>query len=251
MLHAVLIDDESNGLKSLELLIKKFATDVKIVASTTDPKKGIDLINNYRPDIVFLDINMPNMNGFELLDKLSHRHFHLIFTTAHIEYALKAIKQRAIDYLLKPIGEEDLRKAVDKVNKKIAENQRPQDVAELLSALQDNKSIKVTIPAKDGIELVMPNEIIYIEASSNNCIVKLNEREQVLVTKGLKEYEEQLCNKELPFIRIHNSFIINVNYATKYLREEGGMVVMKDKKNIPISKNKKDEFLRLINFRPD
>ncbi len=248
MLHSIIIDDESSGIKSLELLIKKFCSGLKVVATSTDSILGVELINNYRPDIVFLDINMPNLNGFELLKKLEFKNFHLIFTTAHGEYALQAIKQNAVDYLLKPIGLEDLNKAVDKIKKRVAENQRPADMVELLKSLQDSKSVKISIPAKDGIEFVTSQDVAYFEASSNSCIVKMKDGRTVIVSRSLKEYEEQLCKPELPFIRIHNSFIINVNYATKYIREEGGMVVMNDKKNIFISKSKKDEFLNRINF---
>ena len=251
MLHAVIIDDESNGLKSLELLIKKFSPEVKVIATSTKAIEGVKLINDYRPDIVFLDIYMPNLNGFELLEKLEFRNFHLIFTTAHKEYAIKAIKEQAIDYLLKPIGSEDLNIAVEKVKRKIKEHQLPNDVYKLLSGLQETQNIKIPIPGKNGIDLVHHNEIIHIEASSNNCVVTIQNKDSALVSKSLKDYEELLCKQEMPFIRIHNSFIINVNYATTYLKEDGGVVVMKDKKSIPISKNKKDEFLKLINFRQD
>ncbi|MES2680155.1 MAG: LytTR family DNA-binding domain-containing protein [Bacteroidota bacterium] len=249
MIHAVLIDDEYNGLKSLELLIEKFVADVKVVASTIDPLKGVELINNYRPDIVFLDINMPNLNGFELLKKLEFSAFHLIFTTAHREYALKAIKESATDYLLKPIDATDLNLAVEKVKQKISEKQKQPDALDILKHIYEIQDTRVSLPTKTAIEYVSPNDIVYIEAFSNYAVVFLRNGKEFTVYKALKDYEQQLCKNELAFIRIHNSYIINVNYVTRYLKDDGGYAVIQSRKSIPISKNKKEAFLKLINFR--
>jgi two-component system LytT family response regulator len=251
MLYCVIIDDESSGIKSLELLIKKFCTDLKVVATSIDSVSGVDIINNYRPDIVFLDINMPNLNGFELLKKLEFKNFHLIFTTAHREYALQAIKQSAIDYLLKPVDPDDIRMAVEKVKNIIKEQKAGPDVLKILKEIEDTREIKITLPVKNGIEYIPVKEVLYIEARSNNSLVVLVNNKSVTVAKALKEFETQICKAELPFIRIQNSFIINMNYVTRFVKEDGGYAVMQDKKNIPISKNKKDEFLKWINLHPD
>jgi two-component system, LytTR family, response regulator len=247
MLHAIIIDDEENGLKSLELLILKFVPEIRIVATTTQAENSVDLINNYRPDIVFLDINMPGLNGFEVLNKVAFRKFHLIFTTAHEEYALKAIKERAIDYLLKPIGVEDLKNAVARVKNKIEEQNTLPDIRDLLSGMAGSSKTKISIPTKTGIELVMAEEILYIEADSNSTLIAFTNGKQVAANRSLKEYEENLCNGSYPFIRIHNSFIINIHYVTRYVKEDGGYAVMDNKKSIPISKQKKEEFLKRIN----
>jgi two-component system, LytTR family, response regulator len=249
MLHALIIDDEENGLKSLELLIEKFIPEIKVVATTSEALKSVELINNYRPDIVFLDINMPNLNGFEVLDKLSFRNFHLIFTTAHEEYALRAIKQRAIDYLLKPIDAEELRTAVIKVKKVISEKKEFPDALSLLSSLNEQATVRVSVPTKTRIDLVSANEILYIEADSNNASITFTNGNQTKVTRSLKEYEETLCTKDGNFMRIHNSFIINVDYITRYIKEDGGYAVLGNKKSIPISKQKKEEFLKRINLK--
>jgi two-component system LytT family response regulator len=251
MLHALIVDDEENGLRSLELLIKKFTPEIKVVAMTTEAIKSVELINNYRPDVVFLDINMPNMNGFEVLDKISFKNFHLIFTTAHEEYALRAIKQRAIDYLLKPIDGDDLRAAVVKVQKAIKQKLAVPDALRLLSELNEPEIIRVSVPTKAGVDLVSASEILYIEADSNNASITFANGNQTKVTRSLKEYEEMLCIKDGGFIRIHNSFIINVNYVTRYLKEDGGYAVLDNKKSIPVSKQKKDEFLKRINLKPE
>jgi two-component system LytT family response regulator len=246
MLHAIIIDDEENGLRSLELLIQKFIPEVKVVASTTEAIKSVELINNYRPDILFLDINMPDLNGFEVLERIEFRNFHLIFTTAHEEFALKAIKQRAIDYLLKPIGIDDLQKAIEKVQK--ASKQKWPEIYGFLKELKENAALRVAVPTKGGIELVPSGQISYLEASSNNATITFTNGKQTKVIKSLKEYEETLCTKESDFLRIHNSYIININCVTRYVKEDGGYAVMNNKKSIPVSKQKKEEFLKRINL---
>lgn len=249
MLHAIIIDDELNGLVSLDLMIKKYTPEIKVVAKTIDPQDAIELINNYRPDIIFLDINMPNLNGFELLEKIEFRNFQLIFTTAHEEFALKAIKQNALDYLLKPIAADDLKLAVQKITKNLNKEDIIKSTLQILKSLKEPIDIKVNIPAKDGVQLVSSSEIMYIEADSNQAIVVLNNKAKINVSKSLKDYEKQLCMENSKFIRLHNSFIVNVDYVTRYVPEDGGYAVVQNERSIPISKNKKEEFLELINFK--
>ena len=142
MLRAIIIDDEQKGINSIKLLIEKFINDVKIVAETTEAKKGIALIEDYKPEIVFLDINMPHMNGFELLQQLKFRDFGLIFTTAHDEYGIQAIKNNAMDYLLKPVNHEDLIDAIERVKQKNKKNNLP-DLGKLLQDLNSPGSTKI------------------------------------------------------------------------------------------------------------
>jgi two-component system LytT family response regulator len=248
MLRAVIIDDELSGVLSLELLVKEFTPQLRIVASTTRPQEGLNLIDDYKPDIVFLDINMPVLNGFELLEKIGYHDFYLIFTTAYSDYGLQALKRNAVDYLLKPIGEKHIREAVERVELKIMERQKIPDFQPLLSELINHRNIKVPLPLKKTIEYVLPNEIVYIEASGTNAKIGLLNKEEVLVAKAIKEYEIILCKNDFNFIRIHNSFIINLNHITRYLKENGGSAVMKGNKSVPISKYKKDQFLKLINL---
>src|SRR5829696_6483708 len=128
MIHAILVDDEIRVLRGLELLIEKFVPEIKVVASVSDPKRAVELINDYRPDMVFLDISMPGMDGFEMLEKLTYRDFHLVFTTAHEEYAIQAIRQSAFDYLLKPIKTAELKKVVERTQEQKDENYKFADV---------------------------------------------------------------------------------------------------------------------------
>ncbi len=251
MLHAVIIDDEINGVRSLELLIQKFVPEIKVVSSTTNSVEGIDIINNFRPDIVFLDINMPVLNGFQLLDNLEYKKFNLIFTTAHGEYGLKALKQNATDYLLKPVDIEELKTAVERVKKKINKQHSFTEMNLLIQDSRGLEKIKVSLPGKLHIEYVSPTKIIYIEAHSSTCKVLLIGESSFEATKPLKDFENTLCKSGSYFMRIHNSFIINLHHVVRYLREDGGYVVMTGKKTIPISKNKKDSFLKAINLKID
>jgi two-component system, LytTR family, response regulator len=248
MLTAVIIDDEVNGVKSLELLIAKYTPRLKLVGSTTSSVEGVDLINDLKPDIVFLDIKMPVLDGFELLQKLSYKNFYLIFTTAHHEFGLRALKQNATDYLLKPIGSDYIKEAVVRIETKIRLKQQAPDIMQLVADLMKIKNLKVTLNCKKSVEFVVPSEIVYIEADRGSTKVLLRNMELVEVMRPLKEYEMQLCDKEQNFIRIHNSYIININFVSRYLKDDGGYVVMQGKKKIPVSKLKKDEFLKLINL---
>src|SRR6185312_14447141 len=170
MIHAVLIDDEINGLKSLELLVGTLKEEIKIVGVTTDPLVAIELINVYRPDIVFLDISMPQLDGFEVLERLEFKNFHLVFTTAHKKFAVRALKHGAIDYLLKPIDRKELISAVERVKQKMQEGKSP-DVYEILKQINETQNARVVLPTKTGNEYVMASSIVYMEADSNYALV--------------------------------------------------------------------------------
>ena len=246
MLRAIIIDDEYNGVRSLELLIQKFIQDVKVVASSTNPVEGIELINDYRPEIVFLDINMPVLNGFQLLDNIEYKDFHLIFTTAYQEHGLQTIKRNALDYLLKPVSIDELRTAIARIKKKVEEAKQPSDLKELFDTLRSMQQQRVAFPTRTSIELVPSSEIMYLEAQSNNCIVVLTNGVQHQVLKSLKDYEEILCKPGSNFFRLHNSFIVNIDYAGRYVREDGGSIIMSNKKEIPVSKTKKNDLMLLL-----
>lgn len=247
MIRAILIDDETSGLKGLQLLMEKYCPQIKIVASTNEAIKGVELINDYRPEIVFLDINMPRLNGFELLDKLIYRNFQLIFTTAHEEYALKAIKQSAIDYLLKPIIGNDLKSAVAKAEERIKENGIPSDISKVLKELNKETPERISINTKNSIEIINIQDIAYIESFSGNANVVLNDKHIYRTLKSLKEYESLLCEPHGNFIRIQNSFIVNVNCVKSYITADGGFIIMNDDKKITVSRDKKPDFLKMIN----
>lgn len=248
IIRAIIIDDEQAGINSLGLLLDRFISGVKVVASTTLPAEGIELIENFRPEIVFLDINMPFLNGFELLEKLSFRDFFLIFTTAHNEYGLKAIKENALDYLLKPVDKEDLENAIARVRKKMSEKAVFPDLEKLIKDLSGEEAQRIPISTRDGIEYKEMEEVIRLEADSNYTSIVLVNDQKYLVPKTLKEYEKVLCANEKKFMRVHQSHIINLQHVARYYKENGGVIEMKDGAKLPLSKNKKEDFLQWLNI---
>lgn len=248
-LRAIIVDDEQKGIDTLQLLINYYVKDVKVVASSSSAKEAIRLIEDYKPEIVFLDINMPEMNGFELLEKLQWKEFSLIFTTAHQEYALKALKNDAIDYLLKPIDSDDLSAAIDRVIlnfNRTNEEQSKFNYNELLKTLQYLKKQNIVVNSRTGIESIEAQDIIYLESQSNYTRIFLKHDRELLTSKTLKEYESQLCNDDTRFMRIHNSYIVNLNQVTRYLKSSE-MLVMSNDQKVPLAKSRKDAFFEWLN----
>jgi two-component system LytT family response regulator len=244
LLRAILIDDEETGIETLKLLIKKHIPDLNIVGEATMARKGIELIENFKPEIVFLDINMPEMNGFELLDRLRWRSFNLIFTTAYQEYGLKALKQDAMDYLLKPVGHRDLRIAIDRVKQRMSEQQEDLKRFEYVSLNNLSKYYtgRLAIHSKKGVEYIDPNEILFFESRSHYTMVYLQDEEVIHTTRTLRDFETQLC-ANLNFMRVHHSFIINLHKVARYLKEED-RIVMINLQKIPVSKSRRASFIQ-------
>lgn len=245
LLRAVIVDDEKKGIDTLKIIVEKHIENLKVVASSTKATDGIEIIENYKPEIVFLDVNMPELNGFELLEKLSWKKFNLVFTTAHQEYALKALKNNAIDYLLKPIDHRDLRTAVDKIRTKISENNPNVDYEKLLNLINVYHRKKITINSKTGVESFDFSEIVYLESLSNYTQIYLTDARKIITSKILKEFDAQLCNNDHNFMRVHNSFIINLHKVSRYLKEQE-LVIMNNEQKIPLSKSRKNTFLEWL-----
>lgn len=245
LLRCILIDDEETGIDTMKLLIKKHIPELNVVGEATAARKGIELIENFKPEIVFLDINMPEMNGFELLDKLSWRNFNLIFTTAYQEYGLKALKQDAMDYLLKPVGHRDLRLAIDRVKERLSEQQEELKRFEyvFLNNIPRYYTGKLAIHSKKGVEYIDPNDILFFESRSHYTMVYLQEEgEVVLTSRTLRDFEAQLC-ANMNFMRVHHSFIINLHKVARYLKEEE-RIVMLNLQKIPLSKSRRASFMQ-------
>lgn len=249
-LRAIIIDDEIDGIKSLKMLIEKYVDRLTIIAETTNPIEGIKFIDNFRPDIVFLDINMPEMSGLDLIAKIQFKEFKLIYTTAHEQHALKALKLGTTDYLLKPIDADDLISAINKVKKVLVEKSTTLDLTASLGEVfnQTDKRNKILISDKEITEYCDQDDIIRVEAKSNYSLVVFKDKRSMLVSKTLKEFERQLCNAATPFVRVHQSHIINVNHCIRYKREDGGVVEMLDESHVYLSVQKKEEFLKRINL---
>jgi two-component system LytT family response regulator len=246
MIKAVLIDDELSSLSSLKEKLSAHCPQVNIVALCDNAAKGIEAIESLQPDIVFLDIEMPVMNGFVMLKQLSYKNFELIFTTAYDHYAITAIRYSALDYLIKPIEIQDLKESVRKaIEKRIRSFPNPQIELLIEQAISKKDSFsRIAIPTSEGLQLLKVDDIIYLEASINYTHIYTSSKNKFIVSHTLKDFEEILS--PLIFIRIHNSYIINKNYAEKYIRGEGGQVVLSNGVTLDVSKRKKSEFLKAI-----
>ncbi len=244
-IRAILIDDELNSLQNLQQKLEVFCPDIAVTAVTQKPEEGIILIRQHQPDVVFLDIEMPRMSGFRMLEQLGEYDFDIIFTTAYNHYSIDAIRISAFDYLIKPIGIEDLQHAVERLSKNL-NKQTKEKIDILKKSLSDNRSQedKIAIPTLDGIEFIPIKNIMHIESKSNYSKIFLIENKSIMVTKILKDFEEMLLPYN--FYRIHNSHLVNVNYIQKYIRSDGGHVMLQDGTLIDISRRKKEEFLKMI-----
>lgn len=248
MIKAVLVDDEVNSLDALNILLSENCPQVEVIARFASPQMALDRIKQLSPDLLFLDIEMPGFNGFELLERLGSISFQVIFTTSYDQYGIKAIKFSALDYILKPIDPEELVAAVGKVQ---LEKHLPTPAQyELLLSRIHNRDLqlhKLAIPTNDGYVLISVDQIIFCEANDNYTHFHLRGGKNIAACRTLKEIEEQLS--EFPFlIRVHHSYLVNLNEVLRYVRGEGGYLVMNDGTSINVSRSRKEPLLRKINF---
>ncbi len=241
---AILIDDESKGRIALRQKLKDYCPDVELLGEAADGEEGLKLINLYQPEIVFLDIEMPRMNGFEMLSNLQRKSFHLIFTTAYDHYAIKAIRFAAFDYLLKPVDIEELRTAIRKLTEKKEENTGAR--LEVLEHNLRNRAAlsKIAISTMEGLLFFNISDIIHVEAQSNYTVFSFVNRPKLTASKTLKEFED-LLPSDL-FFRSHHSHIINLHYIKRYIKGDGGQIEMTNGEYVDVSRKKKEEFLKLI-----
>jgi two-component system LytT family response regulator len=243
MIKAILIDDEKHCRETLSIQLEKYCPDVQLLAQCSSAAEGLQAIARHSPDVVFLDVEMPQMNGFEMLGQLSPIPFEVIFTTGYDAYAIKAIRFSALDYLLKPIDKEELKKALAKVSQKNSHKLTDQlDV--LLEKLHNKQSPlqKIALPTGDGFELVPLENILHCESDSNYTHIVLKNGRKILVSRTLKEIEELL--EGYSFVRVHHSHLVNLNEITRYIRGEGGYVVMSNNTSIAVSRSRKDALLK-------
>lgn len=246
MLTAIIIDDESSSRNALRQKLANHCPDIIVVAECEDGQEGIKNIEEKKPDILFLDVEMPRMNGFTMLQQLQNRNFELIFITAYDYYAIKAIKFSALDYLVKPVAIEDLTAAVAKAVQKRRLASGNERLELLLQNLMNEKKEqqRIAIPSMDGLQFVSMNDIVYLEAQSNYTVVYLQDAYKLTVSKTLKDFEELL--PPAVFIRIHHSYMVNKNAVEKYIKGEGGQVVMKNGATLDVARRKKEEFMKAI-----
>ncbi len=242
---AVIIDDEEKGRFALRQKLIDYCPNVQVLAEAENGKQGLEVINMHNPHIVFLDIEMPEMNGFEMLMRLPEKKFQIIFTTAYDHYAIKAIKYAAFDYLLKPIDIDELKTTIERVSLQTDSNV----TTEKLDVLQKNLLSKpflnkIAIPTNDGLLFFDISTIINLEAQSNYTMIYFKDHPKLMASRTLKEFEEILPADT--FFRTHNSHIINLNFIKRYLRGDGGQVEMTNGCYVIVSRSRKDEFLKMI-----
>ncbi len=240
-MRAIIVDDEAAAINSLSWELRKYPDFISVIETFTSPKDAISGINYLKPDCVFLDIEMPEMSGFSLLDKLEYRNFAIVITTAYNQYAIQAIKESAVDYLLKPVDQDDIQGVIEKLKKLNGQQSFQHQFKQTFEALSRASAPQlIQIPVSGKILFLRLADIVYCESDGNYSKVYLESGEQVLVSKKLKELEELLPARL--FFRIHNSFIVHLLKVDEYIRNDGYLVLSNNSK-IPISRNKKDAFL--------
>jgi len=246
IINSVLVDDEKHCLETLAWQLEKFCPQVGIVAQCESGEQALQVLSKNNVDLVFLDIEMPRMNGFELLQRVGQVTFDVIFTTAYDMFAVKAFKFSALDYLLKPIDKDELIQAVSKVKRKKAQPIMPEQLDILFQTLYGKKptSPKVALPTMSGLEFVTAGEIIHCQSEGNYTHIYLEDKSHYLICRTLKETEELLSGHN--FFRVHHSHLINLNHIRKYIKGDGGYVIMSDNTSISVSRSRKEELLRLF-----
>jgi two-component system LytT family response regulator len=245
MLKTIIVDDEPYCCESLNTLLERYCPEVKIAAICNSGKAALTEIPIQNPNLVFLDIEMPYMNGFELIERLPLINFDLVFTTSYDQYAIKAIKFSALDYLLKPIDREELKKTVAKVVQK-QQPPLPQQLEILLQKLHQPayNNQKIAIPTMEGLQMIQIDSIIFCASDSNYTNLYLKNSQKITASRTLKEIEELLEGRS--FIRVHNSYLVNLNEIHKYVKGEGGYLIMSDETCVDISRSRKEMLLKRL-----
>lgn len=249
-LKTLIVDDELDAVDFISSIISEYCPALEVVARAYNVVQAADAINHTRPDLLFLDVEMPNGTGFDLLTRFPDKDFDVIFITAFNHYAIKAIRFSAIDYILKPININEFIEAVGKVVKKRQERSSKgnEGLQVLMENLRSALPSRLAIPTADGMEYLNPKDVIRIEADRSYTWFYLNGGRKILVSKHLKEFQELLGDRY--FFRSHNSYLVNLKYVKKFIRRDGGFIEMNDGAMIPLSRNRKDIFLaQMAKFR--
>lgn len=243
---AVLIDDEQDCLDLLNWHLETYCPDIKVVATCNAAEDGLRSIQQLHPGLVFLDIEMPHLNGLDLLQRVPEINFEVVFTTAYGEYALKALKMNALDYLLKPIVKDELILAVEKFKQRMANKGSAQQVSlqMLLQHLTPLVQKKIAVPTHESILFLEIDNIMYIRSESNYSHIHLKNGRTILASKTLLHFEGLL--NDYRFVRIHASYLVNLAEITEYKKTDGGWVVMSDGREVKISRSRKDDLMKLL-----
>jgi len=238
----MLIDDELNNISLLRKMLQKHCPDVNVIATETDAIKGLKLIEELQPELVFLDIQMPKLNGFEVLKKLEPIHFEVIFVTAYAEFAIEAFDYHAIGYVSKPVASDKLKASVDRASERIREKKSTENIFSLIEhRIHQNEETKIPLSTMSGLLFVTKEDIMYCESSGNYTSFMMKDGRKIMVSRQLGEYEKLLTDAF--FVRIHDKFIINLKYVTEYIKGRGGEVKLNNAITLPVSVNRKDNLL--------
>jgi two-component system LytT family response regulator len=244
MINAIIIDDEKTARVVLKEMLLEDCKNVNIVAESEDLHEAVKAIRKYKPDLVFLDIEMPGHSGLEILDFFNDDEidFSIIFTTAYSQYAVQAFKLSAISYLLKPIESTELINAVQLCTKKLAKKNKID-----YAVLKENLAIpsKITVPTGSSIKFIELQNIVFLKANSCYTEISFSDNIKLTVSRTLKKFEETL-NPNILFFRCHKSYIVNINFISEYVKSEGGYIILKDKNRIPVSNDKINELLEMM-----
>jgi len=246
-MKAILVDDEPDGIRTLNKLLNKHCPQVTVAATCSNADAAKQQMETIRPDVIFLDIQMPGKSGLDLLTELPPKHFEVIFVTAHNEYMLQALQYSAADYLLKPVDEDRLMEAVQRVEKRLESGKKEELTEALLHNLSKTGNpaqMRLCLPTLKGFIVLKLEDIIYCEAERSYTIFHLEGKKSVTVSRPLIDYENLL--KDTSFLRIHKSFLVNIHHVKEYQKGEGGMVILSDNTEIEVSRRKKEEFLLKI-----
>ena len=246
-MKVLIIDDEPKARRLLTVLIEENCTKIETIFTAEDLLSGIEIIKKEQPQIVFLDIEMPEHSGLEILDFIDkdHHNFEVIFTTAYSEYAIQAFELSAIDYLLKPIQVDKLQMAVDKASVSLGKSQINIKIEELRKSLNSLNFKKIALPVADGIKFVDFEDIIMLKADGMYTNISLQSKGEILISKPLKHFVE-LLEKNPTFYKPHRSYLINLKYIQEYSKKDGGYIIMDNNETVSISKDKKEEFLAIV-----
>ncbi|QEH40958.1 LytTR family DNA-binding domain-containing protein [Chitinophaga sp. XS-30] len=245
-IKAIIVDDEQHCIDALKAMLQKKCPEVTVLAGVNSVSDARQIIDELQPDLVFLDVEMPHQNGFELLKQYDKVVFDVIFTTAYEQYALKAIKFNALDYLLKPFSVQDLQEALRKYHERRL-NKQDAGITPIEAFLQNMKTMqqtnkKIALPTINGLVFMPVQNIVRCESTGNYTKIFFTDRKQLLVSKPLKEFEELLT--DVDFFRIHNSHLINLQQMESYIQGEGGFALMSDGTQVEVSRRRKADFLK-------
>lgn len=243
-LKAIIVDDEEKALKSIQMILNQHCEMVNVVGLAKSVNEAVKLIEIHSPNLVFLDVEMPEANGFELLERVNPRNFEVVFVTAFNHHALKAIKYSAFDYILKPVDIDELKDSVEKASCKIFSNTNNDERYDvLLNNLRDSRPKKLAIPFSEGLEFLDISQIIRLEADRSYTTFFMLDKKKIVVSKSMKEYE---ILEQDNFFRIHRSHLVNLKHIKKYFKRDGGEVEMIDGAIIPVSRQKRPEFIEVL-----